>query len=522
MTDEAFLRAILDDPDDDAPRLVYADWLEERDDPRGEFIRLQCRLAAADSDAPGRAEAEGRVRALLARHRQRWLGPIAGMVAEAEFRRGFVEAVALPAADFLLARAEDLFRLAPVRAVRLYGPGQVMRQLAATPALARVSELTLVRHHLHPPQPARPEPWVWNTRRTTPVSDSLSGGLAVLLVSPFLTRLTALDLSLNGLEENDVAALVRSPCLARLTAVRLAGNHVGDAGARLLAEAPAAGNLAVLDLGGNGITGDGVAALAGSRYFAPTLRLSLGPIRLDGEGLLALARAGRLGWLLGSRCDSQGVLNLSGCAFGDGVAAGLAACPSLGDVKVLTLRMTRLTGEDVKALAGSPHLGQVTSLDLSNNSFGDAGAAELGRAEGMTALVELALRYNRIGDAGAAALARARGFPALRSLDLSTNEIGPEGAAALASWDGLAGVSTLLLMYNRVGDRGAAALAASPHGWHLETLDLRFNGLTDQGALALAASPHLGNVNRLVAWGNGVSATGAAALRRRFGGRALL
>lgn len=36
MADDAdFLRAIIDDPDDDGPRLIYADWLEERGDPRG-------------------------------------------------------------------------------------------------------------------------------------------------------------------------------------------------------------------------------------------------------------------------------------------------------------------------------------------------------------------------------------------------------------------------------------------------------------------------------------------------------
>ena len=42
--DEAFLQAIIEDSDDDTPRLVYADWLTDRDDPRGEFIRVQCRL----------------------------------------------------------------------------------------------------------------------------------------------------------------------------------------------------------------------------------------------------------------------------------------------------------------------------------------------------------------------------------------------------------------------------------------------------------------------------------------------
>ncbi len=43
---EAFLRAIFDSPDDDTPRLVYADWLEEHDFPdHAGLIRIQCELA---------------------------------------------------------------------------------------------------------------------------------------------------------------------------------------------------------------------------------------------------------------------------------------------------------------------------------------------------------------------------------------------------------------------------------------------------------------------------------------------
>jgi len=46
MTDEAgFLQAILRTPDDAALRSVYADWLEERGDPRGEYLRCQCTRA---------------------------------------------------------------------------------------------------------------------------------------------------------------------------------------------------------------------------------------------------------------------------------------------------------------------------------------------------------------------------------------------------------------------------------------------------------------------------------------------
>ena len=46
--DEAFLGDIIEHPDDDTPRLVYSDWLEEHGKEAGraraEFIRLQIEL----------------------------------------------------------------------------------------------------------------------------------------------------------------------------------------------------------------------------------------------------------------------------------------------------------------------------------------------------------------------------------------------------------------------------------------------------------------------------------------------
>ncbi len=39
--DEAFIRAIVDNPGDDTSRLVYADWLDDRDDPRGSYLRAE-------------------------------------------------------------------------------------------------------------------------------------------------------------------------------------------------------------------------------------------------------------------------------------------------------------------------------------------------------------------------------------------------------------------------------------------------------------------------------------------------
>lgn len=43
---ESFLAAIIADPQEDAPRLIFADWLEEHGErDRAEFIRVQCELA---------------------------------------------------------------------------------------------------------------------------------------------------------------------------------------------------------------------------------------------------------------------------------------------------------------------------------------------------------------------------------------------------------------------------------------------------------------------------------------------
>lgn len=52
-TENTFLAAILADPEDDLPRLVYADWIEERgraaDVARAEFIRAGCELAKLEA-----------------------------------------------------------------------------------------------------------------------------------------------------------------------------------------------------------------------------------------------------------------------------------------------------------------------------------------------------------------------------------------------------------------------------------------------------------------------------------------
>lgn len=83
----SLLDAIWAERDADEPRRVYADWLQQRGDPRGEFIALQLEVAHGEASAA----AVRRTKALLSTHRKEWLGPelMVGLVNQ-RFERGFL------------------------------------------------------------------------------------------------------------------------------------------------------------------------------------------------------------------------------------------------------------------------------------------------------------------------------------------------------------------------------------------------------------------------------------------------
>src|SRR5688572_15359202 len=78
MSDESdFLRAIAARPDDDAPGLVFADWLEERGDWRAPLLRLACTWRAQEADRPSSSAVAGHWRKLLAALDRTWGMPVA-------------------------------------------------------------------------------------------------------------------------------------------------------------------------------------------------------------------------------------------------------------------------------------------------------------------------------------------------------------------------------------------------------------------------------------------------------------
>jgi uncharacterized protein (TIGR02996 family) len=72
-TDDGFLKELLANPGDRTTRLVYADWLDEQGDLRGEFLRLELRLTNLPADHEERETIENRLRQLREGIDRDWL-----------------------------------------------------------------------------------------------------------------------------------------------------------------------------------------------------------------------------------------------------------------------------------------------------------------------------------------------------------------------------------------------------------------------------------------------------------------
>ena len=107
-TDSAFLASILEAPDDDAPRLIYADWLDEQgESDRAEFIRLQVREARMAADDPELPALRSRTRQLGLAYHVKWVNrlPYFEGVHWEIFERGFIGAARFDHPDTFFAHA---------------------------------------------------------------------------------------------------------------------------------------------------------------------------------------------------------------------------------------------------------------------------------------------------------------------------------------------------------------------------------------------------------------------------------
>ena len=270
----AFLREIKERPEDDAPRLLLADWLEEHNDPRGEFVRLQITRARLSPRDPRRPSLERREQELVNRFGALWLGPLRTRPVHCRFDRGLVR-IAVHAPHFFgglppeAVPSEAFAWVDGVMSIAALTAG-AMESIAASPLLPNLNDFHL------------------NASRLGPLGAARLADLACL------ERLTALYLWWGSIGPEGAAALARSPHLRNLRTLHLSGHKIGPGGAAALATSPYLTCLRNLRLGHNELGAEGVRRLSDSPHLAGLADLHLNENQIGTEGALALAASPHL------------------------------------------------------------------------------------------------------------------------------------------------------------------------------------------------------------------------------------
>ncbi|MBN9117949.1 MAG: TIGR02996 domain-containing protein [Planctomycetes bacterium] len=211
MSDEdALLAAILAHSDEDTPRLIYADWLEEHGQPeRAEFIRIQCDTTADEA-------AEERAAELEERNRTKWLTGLPTFSgARWVFRRGFPERLDVPE-ELFLERYDAFARVPWVRSLTVHElHNRAVRDIANRPWNTHWIELELQAH---------PSGLLFEDDNDhTPTFIAIAN-------CPQVAQLRRLHLSMFDPTPQAIDALAASPHLARLKELRLSFVYEGDFG----------------------------------------------------------------------------------------------------------------------------------------------------------------------------------------------------------------------------------------------------------------------------------------------------
>lgn len=212
-TQEELLAAVTSNPEDDAPRLAYAEFIRTWEPARAAFIEEQ--LAEATERRRRREVSRRGKSGLLRQHETEWARTIARYARNWNFDRGFVTEVWLDPHLFL-EYGEWLFINAPIRSVNFVMPEDgpfPMNELAASPLLERLDAIGLA---IDDPAPT-------------------DNDLLELAASPYLPRLLWLSanrkhLPLSVYEAFAVAPMTRKALSLKLSKEGFPGEPYGDTG----------------------------------------------------------------------------------------------------------------------------------------------------------------------------------------------------------------------------------------------------------------------------------------------------
>jgi uncharacterized protein (TIGR02996 family) len=239
------MAAICERPDDDVPRIRFAELLDTTDNPllhaRAEYIRVQCALARQNLSEHSWGNLYEREESLESRYTEEWwasdLPELKGVRFNSAFQRGFPYEIWCDDETAFVNHAETLLTSQPIRSLSFM-------QLGSTNFFRDMKELV------------------------------------------FIKRLILEDLNLDLDDAQNIAA---SHYLQNVTDLHLSQNNFGDDSTRILAASKNLVSLVNLDLGQNAIGDDGVIAIADSDIVTNLEHLGLAGSRMTDRGAIALA-----------------------------------------------------------------------------------------------------------------------------------------------------------------------------------------------------------------------------------------
>ena len=440
MDQRDFLAEILANPKAMEPRLVFADWLSENGDPRGEFIQVQCQLADLDLRDSRRIDLEYRLRHLWALHGAQWKSTVAGRngIEDCDFQRGMGESVTMQA-DHFLEHHESLLRKFPLQGVHLLDPMRSLKRVAACPSLSRLSSLELQG------------------------GDILPGELKHFLQSPTLQKLTHLGISIQGLGRNSIMLIARSETLPNLRSLSLSPTDADHRNLPSLATSDVGRNLRRLSLRYSSIRDEELRSLAYQDVFPNLESLDL----------------------------SENVV-----FFADAFQE-FAGSPRFCRLQNLSMQNCRLERLDVAFLGGLRLPSEMRTLHLDTARLHAESAKNFAKSSLLHGVVELSASLCEMTDQGLIALLFAGDMPLLRTLKVRRNGFTDVAAKAIANWPESNHLTSLELSDNRIGNEGITAIAKSPHLANLNELSVRGNPISDDGVRALIESETLNRITSL-------------------------
>jgi uncharacterized protein (TIGR02996 family) len=479
VSDTELLAAVLAHPDDDAARLVYADWLEERGHvARAQVIHLQCELARTDPRDRRARELGWELDHVLAELDGRWRAELPQLdgVEWLALERGFAASVRVADVATLLRHGDAIATVAPVSRVELDSvepaPAFDADDLAVMlPWLRALAASTTEMHPL----------------LELPDALELDGTVEWLDRVRPLARLVVRASYGIGRELAERAA--RAAWAKQLVALRL-GTHRFDAnqgygedprlgadGGRALAKLA---RLEELDIDHQRVGGDALGDLVAK---LPALR-ELSARDCATTDLERFAKAAGA---------SLVALDLSENSLGLSEMKALARAPRAAELRELVLDTCELTSTAIGVLVQAPCWQTLRALDLSRNPIGPYGARTLADASRPPHLHTLAVADADLDEASNAILAKAEWLDQLAVVDASDNAFRDSPAFVRA----LSPDALRVLRIAAVGMRRADASALARLWPQLVELDASRNPLQDAGLERFAATREARALQRL-------------------------